>query len=144
MKLGYIIVLGILLASITAGMFYIAMQKNSEIIVVTVTLAKPPDDDPDKIIQDITASLEYTTRLNVPKETPLEVPGITVIVSQNMKEISGWYSAPIPQNGSIYGNYSITVGIMGGIDRNQPINVLARVLNPAGREVAVSQYYTKV
>lgn len=144
MRWRYFVVLGILLASGVAGLVYIAMQKNSEILVVTVTLARPPDNDADKIIQGINASLEYTTKLNVPGETPLELPGITVIVSQNMMEISGWHSVPIPKNGSIYGSYNIPVGITGKIDRNQPVSILARVVDPTGTEIAVSQKYVRV
>ncbi len=144
MKWIYIVVLGIVLASGVAGLFYIAMQKNSEIIVVTVTLARPPDNDTNKIIKDINATFEYTTKLNAPKETPLELPGITVIISQNKMEISDWHSVPIPREGSIYGSYNISVGITGKFNRTQPVDILARVVDPAGKDLAVSRSYTMI
>ena len=70
------------------------MEKNTEVLVVEVTLARPPDDDSARIISNVSASLSYVRKMEVPKETPLEMPGITVLVIQSMQEKSGWYSVP--------------------------------------------------
>lgn len=136
MKLKALIIIAIFLMLIIGGAFYISLQKDTEVLVVQVTLAKPPQGD--QIIQDIKASLEYTTRLNAPKETPLEAPGITVIAKQNNMEISGWHSTSLPADKSIYGSYNITVGLITKIDKNQPISINARVLSPTGEELSVA------
>lgn len=130
------IIAAIFLILIIGGVFYIALQKDTEILVVEVTLGKPPEGD--QIIRYVNASLQYTTKMSVPEENVLEAPGITVILGQNMKEISGWYSVAIPREGSIYGKYNITVKITENYDKTKPISILARVVGPDGKDIAVT------
>lgn len=119
-----------------AGAFYIAQQKDTEVLIVNITLARPPDDDSAKIISEVNATLSYARKMEVPEDTPLSTPGITVLVIQNMQEKSGWYSVPIPVE-SIYGSYSITVMLSDELDPSQPVRILARVVDPAGKDVSV-------
>ncbi len=134
MKWTSIIVIFLILAIV--GAFYISIQK-SEVLVIEVTLARPPDDDSAKIISQVDASISYVKRMEIPGETLLSTPGITVLVIQNMKKMTGWYSIPIPSEGSIYGSYNITVKPDDTFDRTQPFRILTRVVDPNGNDVSV-------
>lgn len=130
-----IIIIAIIL--ILSGAFYISLQKDTEVLIVEITLTRPPDNDSAKIISNVSASLSYVRRMEVPKDTLLEAPGITVLVLQNKQEKSSWYSVPLPLDKSIYGRYTITVKLSGKIDHSQPVRILTRVVDPAGRDVSV-------
>lgn len=127
----------ILLILIIGGAFYISLQKDTEVLIVNVTLAVPPDNDSSKVISDVKVSLVYVRKMEVPEETPLERPGITVLVIQNMQEKSAWYSVPIPVDKSIYGSYTITVKLYDKLDRTKPVRILTRVVDPLGRDMSV-------
>lgn len=131
------IVVAVLLMLAIGGAFYISLQKDTEVLTVEVTLARPPDNDSAKIISNVSASLSYVRRMEVPKDTLLEAPGITVMVLQNMQEKSGWYSIPLPLDKSIYGKYRITVKLSDKLDRTKPVRILTRVVDLAGRDVSV-------
>jgi len=132
-----IIIIIAILVLVIGAIFYITMQKNTDVLVVDVTLAPPPDNDISRIISQVNASLSYTKRMEVPDDTPLMSPGITVLVLQEKQEMSGWYSVPIPSNGSIYGTYTVTIKLSGKLDLEKPVRILTRVLDPAGNEVSV-------
>lgn len=132
-----IIIIAILLIAAIGGAFYISLQKDTVVLVVDVTLARPPDDDSTKIISNVSAFSSYVRRMEVPDETPLFTPGITVVVIQDMKEKSAWYSVPIPTDKSIYGSYSITVKLSDKLDRAKPVRLLTRVVDPNGKDVSV-------
>lgn len=136
MKLKPLIVIAIFIIAMIGGAFYISLQKDVEVLTVEVTLARPPGNDSDKIISNVSAYLSYARRMEVPEGTPLSMPGITVIAMQNMREVSGWYSVPIPIEG-FYGSYNITIKLSNKIDRSQPISILARMVDPAGKDVSV-------
>ncbi|MDO9097960.1 MAG: hypothetical protein Q7U60_07550 [Candidatus Methanoperedens sp.] len=131
------IIIAFILILAVGGAFYVSLQKDTEILIVNVTLAKPPDNDSAKIISNVSASFSYARKMEVPAETPLELPGITVLVIQNMQEKSAWYSVPIPVDKSIYGDYTITVKLSNKIDRTQPVRILTRVVDPNGKDVSV-------
>lgn len=130
------VIVAILLLIAIGGAFYISLQKDTEVLIVEVTLARPPDDDSAKIISNVSASLSYVKKMEIPENTPMAVPGITVLVIQNAKEMSDWYSVPIPLEG-FYGNYTITVKLFDKLDRTKPVRILTRVVDPAGRDVSV-------
>lgn len=132
-----IIVVVVILILAIGGAFYISSQKNTEVLIVEVTLARPPDDDSEKIISQVNASISYVKRMDMPEDTFLSVPGITVLVIQNMKEMSGWYSVSIPSESSIYRSYSITVKPYDTFERTKPFRILARVVDPNGKDVSV-------
>ena len=132
-----IIIIIAILVLVIGAIFYITMQKNTDVLVVDVTLAPPPDNDSSRIISQVNASLSYTKRMEVPDDTPLMSPGITVLVLQEKQEMSGWYSVPIPSSGSIYGTYTVTIKLSGKLDLEKPVRILTRVLDPAGNEVSV-------
>lgn len=136
MNLKTIIIVIFLILAIGA-VFYVSLQKDTEVLMVDVTLARPPDDDSAHIISNVSAFISYVRRMEVPGETPLFTPGITVLVIQDMKEKSAWYSVPIPVDTSIYGRYTITLKLTGKIDHSQPVKILTRVVDPAGRDVSV-------
>lgn len=132
-----VIIIAIFLILAIGGAFYISLQKDTEVLVIDVTLARPPDNDSAKIISNVSASLSIVRKMEVSEETSAYAPGITVLVIQNMKEISGWYSIPIPTDKSIYGSYSITVKLSDKLDRAQPVRILTRVVDPNGKDVSV-------
>ncbi len=134
-----IIIILLVLALIT--IFLISMQRNAEIIVVDVTLAEPPDHNDEHIISQVNASLSYVRKMEVPQETQLMAPGITVVLIQDMQIQSGWYSIGIDGSPSsvIYGNYNITVKPYDTFNTSRPFVVLARVIDPAGLEVSVKR-----
>lgn len=132
-----IIIIALLLIAAIGGAFYFPLEKDTEVLIVDVTLARPPDDDSARIISNVSAFISYVRRMEVPGETPLFTPGITVLVIQDMKEKSGWYSVPIPTDKSIYGSYSITVKLSDKLDRAQPVRILTRVVDPNGKDVSV-------
>jgi hypothetical protein len=119
------------------GAFYVSQQKDSQVLIVNVTLARPPDNDSSRIISQVNASLSYVGRMEVASETSLEMPGITVMVIQNQHEKSALNSIPIPKSSTIYGSYSITVKLTGKIDRNEPVFINTRVVDPSGRDISV-------
>lgn len=131
------IVVAVLLMLAIGGAFYISLQKDTEVLIVEVTLIRPPDDDSAKIISNVGASLSYARKMELPEDTPLETPGITVMVLQNMQEKSAWHSIPLPVDKSIYGDYTITVRLSNTIDHTQPVRILTRVVDPLGRDVSV-------
>ncbi len=53
------------------------------------------------------------------------------------EEISGWYSIPLPLDKSIYGTYTVTVKLTCKIDPSQPVSILTRVVDPAGKDMSV-------
>lgn len=126
----------VILILIIGGLFYAGTRKNAQVLVVTVTLARPESDNPSDIIQEIRATHKFVTPGNVPGESPLYRPGITVIVAQNRKEVTSWQSVPVPVD-KLYGNYNLTLEVTGKIDLNQPVSVLTRVLDPRGKEITV-------
>lgn len=132
-----IIIIVIFLITVIGGAFYISLREDTEVLVVEVTLAMPPGNDSAQIISNISAYISYVKRMEVPEETPLSTPGITVLLIQNMQEISGWYSVPIPVNESIYGSYRIEVKPFDKIDRSQPVRILTRVVDPNGKDISV-------
>jgi len=132
-----ILIVTIFLIAIVFAAFIIVQKKDTEVLVVNITLARPPDDDPAKIISQVDAAASYIKRMEIPEDTPLFTPGITVLVLQDKKEKSGWNSIPIPQSGSIYGTYSLTVKLRDTIDKSKPVRILARVVSPAGAEISV-------
>lgn len=132
-----IIIIAILLIAAISGAFYFPLEKDTEVLIVDVTLARPPDGDSAKIISNVSAFISYVRKMEVPGETPLFTPGITVLVIQDMKEKSAWYSAPLSVNESIYGNYRITVKLSDKLDRSQPVRILTRVVDPNGKDVSV-------
>ncbi len=131
------IIIAIILLIVIGAAFYIPLQKDTEVLIVNVTLARPPDDDSAKIVSTVSASISYVRKMEVPEDTPMAMPAVIVLVIQNKQEKSGWYSVPIPVKGSIYGNYSLTVKLSGNLDRSQPVRILTRVVDPAGRDVSV-------
>ena len=122
------LIIAILLLVAIGAAFYIPLQKNTEVLIVNVTLASPPDDDSAKIISNVSVSLSQVRKMEVPEETPMALPGVTVLVLQNMQERSGWYSVPIPLNDSIYGSYILTVELSGSVYRSQPVRNITRVV----------------
>ena len=136
MRSSIIMVIIFLLAAISAA-FLIADKKDTEVMIVNVTLARPPDDDTEKIISTVGADASYVKRMEIPGDTPLFTPGITVMVLQDQKEKTGWNSIAIPQSGSIYRKYSLTVRLLDPIDKSKPIKILTRVVSPAGTEMSV-------
>ncbi len=138
-----IIIVIILLALALISIFYISMQRNAAVIVVDVTLAEPPDYNNEHIISQVKASLSYVGTMEVPDETPLIPPGITILLIQDMQVQSGWYSVGIPASG-IYGNYSITIKPYEGFNASRPFVVLSRVIDPAGMEVSVKRTELRV
>lgn len=132
-----VMIIAIFLIIVIGGAFYVSLQKDTEVLVVDVTLARPPDGDSAKIISNVSASLSFVRKMEVPEDTSGYAPGITVIVIQNMKEISGWYSIPIPTDKSIYGRYRITVKLSDKLDRTKPVRILTRVISPAGKDMSV-------
>jgi hypothetical protein len=140
-----VIIMIIVLSVIAIGwIFYFSLQKDSQVLVVDVTLEKPPDNDSIKIISDVNASLSYSRKMEVPVETSLVLPGITVIVIQDKQEKSGWYSIPIPESGSIYGTYTVKLKLTDKLNLDEPVIILARVLDPAGNEVSVKRSMIRV
>ncbi len=135
MRKPIIIVLFLLVLAIGA-IFYISMQRNTAVVVVEVTLAEPPDGKSERIISHVNASLSYARKMEVPEETPLVSPGITVVLIQDMQVQSGWYSVGIPANG-IYGNYTVIIKPREGLNPTRPFVILTRVTDPAGKEVSV-------
>lgn len=131
------LIIAILLLISIGAAFYIPLQKDTEVLIVDVTLARPPDNDSAKIISNVSASLSYVKKMGIPEDTPMATPAVIVLVIQNMQEKSGWYSVPIPVNGSIYGSYSLTVKLSGKLDRSQPVRILTRVVDPVGKDVSV-------
>ena len=127
----------ILLILAIGGLFSISLKKDTPVLTVNVTLAPPSDGDSSRIISHVDATLSFARRMEIPGNTPLSMPGITVLVIQNMHEVSGWYSTSIPKSGSIYGNYSLTVGLTDKFDPNQPVRVLTRVVDPNGIDLSV-------
>lgn len=136
MRTSIIIVIIFLLAAISVA-FLVVDKKDTEVMIINVTLARPPDDDEAKIISQVDAAASSVKRMEIPEDTPLLTPGITVLVLQDQKEKTGWNSIAIPQSGSIYGKYSLTVRLMDTIDKSRPIKILARVMSPAGTEISV-------
>jgi len=136
MRTSIIIVVIFLLAAISVA-FLVADKKDTEVMIINVTLARPPDDDEAKIISQVDAVASNVKRMEIPEDTPLFTPGITVLVLQDQKEKTGWNSIAIPQSGSIYGKYSLTVRLIDTIDKSKPIKILARVVSPAGKEISV-------
>lgn len=132
-----IAIVALFLILVIGGAFYVSLQKDTEVLIVNVTLAKSPDDDSAKIISNVSASLSYVRKMEVPKETILETPGITVLVIQNMQEKSAWYSVPIPTDRSIYGSYTISVMLSDKLDKTQPVRILTRVVDPLGKDMSV-------
>lgn len=140
-----IIVIIIFLLVLAIGwIFYFSLQKDTEVLVVDVTLSEPPDGDSFKMISQVNASLSYARKMEVPIETSLISPGITVIVMQDMHEKSNWYSVPIPASGSIYGNYTIKVRLTEKLNLEEPVTILTRVMNPYGKEVSVKRALVRV
>ncbi len=137
-----IIIIMILLVLTLGAIFYISMQRDTAVIVVKVTLAEPADNKSEHIISQVNASLSHARKMEVPEETSLQTPGITVVLIQDMQVQSGWYSVGIPANGidgnyTIYGNYEITLKPHENLNLTRPFTVLTRVLDPAGKEVSV-------
>ncbi|GFO97003.1 hypothetical protein ig2599ANME_1200 [groundwater metagenome] len=60
-----------------------------------------------------------------------------------MQVQSGWYSVGIPASG-IYGNYNITVKPYESLNVSRPFVVLARVMDPTGKEVSVRRTELKI
>jgi hypothetical protein len=138
-----IIIIILLLVLALGAIFYISMQRNSPVIVVEVTLAESPDNNPEHIISQVNASVSYAGKMEVPQETPLSAPGITVVLIQDMQVQSGWYSAGIPTR-DIYGNYTLKVRPYESLNVSLPFVVLTRVLDPAGKEVSVRRTEVKI
>ncbi len=136
MRPSIIIVIIFLLAAISAA-FLVADKKDTEVMIINVTLERPPDDDPTKIISRVEAATSYLKRMEISEDTPLFTPGITVLVFQDRKEKSGWNSISLPQSGSIYEKFSLTVKLTDTIDKSKPVGILARVISPAGTEISV-------
>lgn len=133
-----VIIIIILLVLALGAIFYISMQRNTAIIVVEVTLAQPPDNNMEHIITNVNASISHATNMDVPKETSLISPGITVVLIQDMQVQSGWYSVGIPAS-SIYGNYTIKVKPHNDFNTSRPFVVLTRVMDPTEKEVSVKR-----
>ncbi len=131
------IIIAIILLIVIGAAFYVPLQKDTEVLIVDVTLARPPDDDSAKIISNVSASLSYVRKMEVPEDTPMAMPAVIVLVIQNKQEKSGWYSVPLPTSGSIYGKYRLTIKLSDKIDRSQPVRILARVVDPIGKDVSV-------
>lgn len=131
------LIIAILLLISIGVAFYIPLQKDTEVLIVNVTLARPPDNDSAKIISNVSVSFSYVGKMEIPEDTPMAMPAVIVLVLQNMQEKSGWYSVPIPTSGSIYGSYSLTVKLSGKLDRSQPVRILTRVVDPNGKDVSV-------
>lgn len=136
MRTSIIIVIIFLLAAISVA-FLVVDKKDTEVLIINVTLARPPDDNEAKIISQVDAAASSVKRMEIPEDTPLLTPGITVLVLQDQEEKTGWNSIAIPQSGSIYGKYSLTVRLIDTIDKSKPLKILARVVSPAGKEISV-------
>lgn len=132
-----IIIVAVFLIAIIFAAFIIVQKKDTEILIVNITLARPSDDDPAKIISQVDASTSYIKRMEIPEDTPVFTPGITVMIIQDKKEKSGWNSIAIPQSDSIYGTYSLKVKLSEPIDKSMPVGILARVMSPVGGEISV-------
>lgn len=126
----------ILLVLAVGSIFYISIQRNSPVIVVEVTLAESPDNNPEHIISHVNASVSYVRTMDVPQETPLYTPGITVVLMQDMQLRSGWYSTGIPVS-DIFGNYKIMIKPFESLNVSRPFVINTRVVDPAGKDVSV-------
>jgi len=138
-----IIIIIILLVLALFSIFYISMQRNSAVIVVEVTLAEPPDNNPEHIISQVNASVSHVRTMEVPKETSLSTPGITVVLIQDLQVQSGWYSVGIPSS-DIFGNYTIRIKPFESLNVSRPIVINTRVVDPAGKDVSVKRTELKV
>lgn len=138
-----IIIIIILMVLAILGIFYISMQRNTAVIIAEVTLSEPADNNPEYIISQVNASLSYARKMEVPDETPLTSPGITVKLFQDMQPQSGWYSVATPVSG-IYKSYPITIKPYERLNLSRPFVVRAGVLDPNGKEVSVKRTEVKV
>lgn len=132
-----IIIASIFVLLILTSAFIIVDRKDTEILIINVSLAKPGDDDSSKIISQVGGYISYTKRMEVPLDTPMFTPGITVIVIQDRTEKTGWNSVSIPEKGSIYGTYSIMLMPIDTIDKSKPVSILTRVVDPSGKDISV-------
>jgi hypothetical protein len=138
-----VIILILLLVLGIGAIFFISMQRNTPVIVVEVTLAEPQDNNSEHIISQVNASLSYARKMEVQAETPLNTPGITVLLIQDQQVQSGWYSVGINASG-IYKNYTITIKPHETLNTSRPFVVLTRVLDPVGKEVSVKRTEYKI
>jgi len=139
-----IIIIIILLVLALFAIFFISIQRNSAVIVVEVTLAEPRDNNPEHIISQVNASVSYVGKMEVPPETPLAAPGITVILIQDLQVQSGWYSVGVNTTGPIYGKYNLTVKPYESLNISRPFVINARVLDRAGNDWSVKKTEVKI
>lgn len=139
----YSIIIPIILTfTIIISAFLIADRNDAEILYINVTLERPEDNDPAKIISRVEGAISSAKRMEITEETPMYAPGITVMVIQDMEEKTFWNSVSIPKKGSIYGTYSLVLKPVSSIDKTRPVNILARVVDPSGKEISVKKTET--
>ncbi len=117
-----LLIIGFIILALLGIFYYLGGQKQSAVLQVQVSVKGGLNN---ATIEDINANLQSVSKISEPKSNLLIIPGVTVVVLQNMRMIGEWTS--VPYKGS--GTYNLTVGLINNPKSGDTIRVVVRVLD---------------
>jgi hypothetical protein len=124
------LIIGFLILALLGIFYYLGGLKQSAVLQVQVSVK---GDLNNATIEDINANLQSVSKISEPKSNLLIVPGVTVVVLQDMRMIGEWTS--VPYNGS--GTYNLTVGLTEYPKSGDIVKVVVRVMNARSENMDV-------
>jgi hypothetical protein len=125
-----LLIIGFLILALLGIFYYLGGLKQSAVLQVQVSVK---GDLNNATIEDINANLQSVSKISEPKSNLLIVPGVTVVVLQDMRMIGEWTS--VPYNGS--GTYNLTVGLTEYPKSGDIVKVVVRVMNARSENMDV-------
>ncbi len=125
-----LLIIGFLILALLGIFYYLGGLKQSAVLQVQVSVK---GDLNNATIEDINANLQSVSKISEPKSNLLIVPGVTVVVLQDMRMIGEWTS--VSYNGS--GTYNLTVGLTEYPKSGDIVKVVVRVMNARSENMDV-------
>ncbi len=125
-----LLIIGFIILALLGVFYYLGGMKKSSVLQVQVSVK---GDLNNATIEDVNANLQSVSKISEPKSNLLIIPGVTVVILQNMQMIGEWTS--VPYSGS--GTYNLTVGLTKNPKPGDTVRVVVRVLNEKSENMDV-------
>jgi len=120
----------ILLIVILTGVFYIEGSKKSGRVADITVFVEIQNES--VRITNIEGNLEAISKVGVPAGGRLVAPGVAVLIIQEMKPVSDWYSLTLMNSSR---TYNFRIGLYDSFSEDNPVSVYVQAIDRNSREL---------
>lgn len=120
----------VILVVILTSIFYIESSKNSG-RVTDINVFIEVDNESVRI-KNIEGNLEAVSKVGVPTGGGLEAPGVTVLILQEMRPVSDWYSLTLMNSSRVY---NFKIGLYDSFSDDKPVSIYVQAIDRNSKEL---------